>query len=216
MVTDAAVVVPNSTRVVPVMSVPVIVTVVPPAVDPELGVTLVIIGADGATNVNPVYTCPMIVVPYTAVPYGVLTVTATDPAACGGVVTFTERYVTVWKDAGVVPKSTCVVAVRLVPVIVTTVPPAVKPAVGVTLVMVGGGTKPKPVDSLTVPLVIVTIRTVYTPPYVTAGVVISTTVSVCVVRAVNDAAGIVTVTSVRPVKYEKITVVTPVKCVPTT
>ena len=70
MVTDAAVVAPKRTRVVSVMLVPVIVTVVPPAVDPELGVALVMVGG-GAMNVNAVRV--------SAVPYGDLTVTPTDP-----------------------------------------------------------------------------------------------------------------------------------------
>ena len=41
---------------------------------------------------------------------------------------------------GVVPKSTAVTVVKLVPVTVTVVPPAAGPEVGVTLATVGEGT----------------------------------------------------------------------------
>jgi hypothetical protein len=62
---DAAVVAPNNTRVVPVMLVPVMVTLVPPVVDPELGVTLVMIGGGGATKENPENpVTPFVVDPY--------------------------------------------------------------------------------------------------------------------------------------------------------
>ena len=44
--------VPNFTTVAPVKPVPVTVTVVPPAVDPEEGPTPVTAGTGGATNMN--------------------------------------------------------------------------------------------------------------------------------------------------------------------
>jgi len=49
---DAAAVVPKLTPVAPVKFVPVTVTLVPPAVVPEVGLTLVTVGADAAVNVN--------------------------------------------------------------------------------------------------------------------------------------------------------------------
>ena len=72
------------------------------------------------------------------VPPGVVTVTSTAPAAWAGDVTVIWFAVsTVNVLAAVAPKFTAVVPVNPVPAIVTLVPPAVLPDVGVTLVTVG-------------------------------------------------------------------------------
>ena len=51
-VKDAAVVEPNATALAPVKPVPVMVTEVPPAVDPDVGASPVTVGCGGVVNVN--------------------------------------------------------------------------------------------------------------------------------------------------------------------
>ena len=127
----AAAVPPNVTAVAPVRLVPVMVTVVPPAVGPVVGTKLVIVG--GATNLK--------VPGDVAVPPGVVSDTATVPAAWAGATALTVvGPVTVKLLADVVPNLTAVTPVRLVPVTVTVVPPVVGPAVGAMPVTVGAGT----------------------------------------------------------------------------
>jgi hypothetical protein len=126
-----AVVVANVTDVAPFRLVPVIVTVVPPSVEPLVGVNEVMVGA-GTTNVK----LPEDV----AVPPAVVTEMLTVPAACALVlattlvVPVTEKLVAV-----VVPNLTEVAPFRLVPVMVTVVPPSVEPVVGVNEVIAGAG-----------------------------------------------------------------------------
>ena len=75
----------------------------------------------------------------TEVPPGVVTVTSTVPALPAGAVAVTEvADLTVNEAAAVAPKLTAEALVRLVPVMVTVVPPAVGPALGLTEVSVGG------------------------------------------------------------------------------
>ena len=71
-------------------------------------------------------------------PEGSARSTSTVPAACAGAsaVSCVEE-VKVTDVAGVVPKLTVVAAVKLVPVIVTVLPPLVGPAFGATAVIVG-------------------------------------------------------------------------------
>jgi hypothetical protein len=110
---------------VPVRLVPVIVTVVPPAVGPDANPvadnTDVIVGA--ATNVKPLVIRPPPVV--------VEVTTSTAPAAIAGVTTVSEVELRTEIDVpgvpGVGPNNTDDVPVRPVPVIVTVVPPAVGP-----------------------------------------------------------------------------------------
>ncbi len=118
-----AAVVPKSTAVAPVKSVPVMVTVVPPAVGPEVGCDAgdrrggdvgELVGSADRRWCRP----------------ALVTVTSTVPVAGrrgggdrGGGVDGEPM-------AGVVPKSTAVAPVKPVPVMVTVVPPAVGPAVG--------------------------------------------------------------------------------------
>jgi hypothetical protein len=129
--TAVAVVEPKVTLVVPVRWVPVRVTLVPPVVDPEVGVTDVSVGT-GVTNVKAVFFCPL--------PCVVRTDTVTVPAACAGVVAVTwVADVTCTPWAVVAPNMTLVVPVRWVPVRVTFALPVVDPDVGATAVTVGAG-----------------------------------------------------------------------------
>ena len=69
---------------------------------------------------------------------GVVTVTSTVPAACAGdTALMCDESFTVNDAAGVAPKFTAVAPVKLVPVIVTEVPPLAGPELGLTLVTVG-------------------------------------------------------------------------------
>ena len=72
------------------------------------------------------------------VPPAVVTVTWTVPAVPGGLTADTELSEwTVTPVANVEPKSTAMVPLRLVPLMVTLVPPAVGPAPGLTAVTAG-------------------------------------------------------------------------------
>ena len=72
------------------------------------------------------------------VPPGVVTTTFTKPAELAGVVAVIEvALTTVTPVAAMPPNATDVAPVKLVPVIVTLVPPAVVPEFGLTLVTVG-------------------------------------------------------------------------------
>ena len=71
-------------------------------------------------------------------PEGVVTVTSTVPAVPAGLVAMMLVSLTTLKlVAGTVPKSTAVAPVKLVPVIVTDVPPNVGPVVGLMPVTAG-------------------------------------------------------------------------------
>ncbi len=113
--------------------VPVMVTLVPPAAGPELGLTFEIAGA--ATKVNSSLALTGLV------PFGVVTVTSTSPGACAGAVAVIWVGVsTVKLAAGVTPKFTSVAPVRSAPVMVTLVPPIAGPEPGLTLETVGVAT----------------------------------------------------------------------------
>ncbi len=72
-------------------------------------------------------------------PAGVVTVTSTVPAPAGEVAVIWVSELTVNEVAAVAPNATAVAPVNPVPVIVTEVPPACGPLLGLTLVTVGGG-----------------------------------------------------------------------------
>src|SRR6266852_5411836 len=59
------------------------------------------------------------------------------PAVCGGDVAMMLVSLTTVKSAGIVPKLTSLAPVKAVPVMVTSVPPAEVPLVGLMLVMAG-------------------------------------------------------------------------------
>ncbi len=70
-------------------------------------------------------------------PAGVVTVTSTVPVPAGLSAVIVVSFTTVTFVAAVVPKSTAVAPVKSVPVIVTSVPPAVGPLVGLRPVTAG-------------------------------------------------------------------------------
>ena len=73
------------------------------------------------------------------VPFGVVTVTSTDPEDPDGDTAVTVvKEVTLNDVAATEPNLTAVAPVKLVPVMVVEVPPAVEPVFGLTLVTVGG------------------------------------------------------------------------------
>src|SRR5277367_930752 len=109
--------------------VPVIVTAVPPAVEPVFGATLLTVG--GTTYVNPFVRLPLC-------PLAV-TVTVTAPALPAGVVAvIVVLFTTTTLVAAVAPNVTVAPETKFVPVIVTAVPPSVDPLFGLTLLTVGG------------------------------------------------------------------------------
>ena len=134
-VKEEAAVVLKLTAVAAVKPVPVMVTEVPPPVGPALGVTELTVGT-GAIKVK--WSAEEVA----EVPPVVVTVTSTVAAACAGegaVIWVAET--TVKLEAAVVPKWTAVAPVKLVPVMVTEVPPAVGPEVGAIEPTVGAATK---------------------------------------------------------------------------
>ena len=115
-------------------------------------------------------------------PPAVVNTTSTAPATCNGVTTVTVVAFTFVSDVPTVPsKVTDVVADKLVPVIVTVVPPAVGPADGETLEIVGAATKVKPPVAVADPPAVV--NTTSTAAAAFAGV---TTVTVVAFTFVND------------------------------
>ncbi len=129
----------------PVKFVPVIVTVVPPAVTPSMGVVAGLVAmavtVGGVTNVN-----------RSAEVFGVVAATlvtemSTVPApSTGETAVICVGETTVKLAAAMEPNLTDTGPMKFVPVMVTVVPPRVVPAVGVTpgttaLVMVGDATK---------------------------------------------------------------------------
>jgi hypothetical protein len=129
-----AAVVPKSTAVAPVNPVPVIVTGVPPASVPLVGFSPVTAGAVTALYVN--WSAEEV----GEVPAGVVTVTFTVPVPAGLSALISVSLTTLNEVAAVVPKSTAVVPVNPVPAIVTRVPPAAGPLVGLRLVTAGAVT----------------------------------------------------------------------------
>ena len=71
------------------------------------------------------------------VPAGVVTVTSTVPVPAGDVALIDVALLTITPVAALAPKSTAVAPLRLVPVMVTDVPPASGPLFGLTAVTVG-------------------------------------------------------------------------------
>ena len=120
-------VVPKFTPMVSIKPAPVMVTTVPPVVDPEVGVMELITGAGWKLKLSEL-----------SVPPGVVILIGTVPTRCAGVIASISLSLTTVKlVAGVVPNLTLVVPVRLVPVIATLSPPAVTPVVGNTAVGAG-------------------------------------------------------------------------------
>src|SRR5258706_448842 len=131
-VTPVAALPPTLTVAPAAKPVPVIVIPVPPLVEPDAGATLVTVGA-GATYVKA----------FASVPFcasALVTVTLAGPAACAGVAAvIVVPLTTVTPVATLPPTLTVAPAAKLVPVIVTAVPPPLEPDVGATLDTVGAG-----------------------------------------------------------------------------
>jgi hypothetical protein len=110
------------------------VTFVPPAAGPEAGDTLLTVRDDDVVpNVNPPGSAALVL-------SGLVTATLTDPEACGGVVARSWFALTKeMLDAALPPKETVAPLAKFDPVIVTTVPPAVPPEFGVTLLTASNG-----------------------------------------------------------------------------
>ena len=72
------------------------------------------------------------------VPPAVVTVTSTVPTPAGEVAVIWVVLLTVKEPAALLPNWTAITSKKLVPVMVTLVPPDVGPVVGLTLVTVGG------------------------------------------------------------------------------
>jgi hypothetical protein len=121
---------PNVTVAPEAKFVPVIVTAVPPAVDPVFGLTLLTVGA--TTYVYPFARLPLC-------EPRLVTVTVTAPALPAGVVAvIVVAFTTTTFAAAVPPNVTVAPVAKFVPVIVTEVPPDVVPLFGLTLLTVGG------------------------------------------------------------------------------
>ena len=104
------------TAVAAVRPVPVMVTKVPPFVEPDTGAMLVKVGT-GATWVY---------VPV-AVPFGVVTTTTASPATWAGVTAVKDESLTTERPvAAAPPKVTVDAPVKLVPVITTEFPPRIR------------------------------------------------------------------------------------------
>jgi len=137
---------PNDTVAPVTKSLPAIVTVVPPAVAPLLGATDVTVGGGaGATYVKQLEHVPVCA-------SGFVTVTSTAPAACAVVEPVMVVALTVETVSAEPPNDTVAPAWKLLPAIVTAVPPALAPLFGVTDVIAGAGGAPYVKQPVHVPL----------------------------------------------------------------
>jgi hypothetical protein len=120
---------PNVTVAPDTKFVPVMVTAVPPVVEPLFGLTLLTVG--GAAYENALARLPLC-------PLEFVTVTVTAPAAPAGVVAvMVVLLTTTTLVAAADPNVTVAPAAKSIPVIVTAVPPATGPALGLTPVTKG-------------------------------------------------------------------------------
>src|SRR5205085_1983308 len=136
---------PNLTDETPVNPVPPMTTDVPPAVVPLVGLIPVTVGTGGT------YVKWSAFVP-ARVPPPVATATATVPAPPAGAVAEIDVAEPTVKLAFVAPNFTAVAPVKLVPAIVTAVPPAVDPLLGVMPETVGAAVEPPQVTTMGVEL----------------------------------------------------------------
>jgi len=133
-VTPVAAALPNVTVAPGAKLLPEIVTDVPPVVGPLDGVTLVTVGCP--------YTKPPTKLPLWP---PLVTVTVTGPPLPAGVIAvMVVLLTTVTLVAEALPNVTVAPEAKLVPVIVTEVPPAVEPLFGLTPLTVGATTYVKP------------------------------------------------------------------------
>jgi hypothetical protein len=164
---------PKNTSLAIIKPVPVRVTLLPPIIAPPVGDKPVRVGAATYINVAPLL-----------VAEAVLTVIALAPAASvGAVAVIVLSDSTVTAVAAVVPKFTSRALIKPAPVIVTTVPPAIGPEVGVIELITGDGWKLKLSELSVPPRVVILIGTVLTR---CAGVIASTSVSLTTVKLVAE------------------------------
>ena len=132
---------PFTFTVAPVIKlVPVIVNAVPATSGPEAGLTLVIVGAAANVNALALVTVPPRVVTAT------FATTFVDPVVPVGVLAVIEVGLTTTTLVAATPFTfTLVAPVKLVPVIVKAVPPAIGPEAGLTVVIVGAPINLQPV-----------------------------------------------------------------------
>lgn len=127
---------PNVTVELRLKFVPVMVTCVVPVVVPDDGLSEVTVGT-GESKVN------RSALEVADVPADVVTVTSTLPDACAGAVAvIVEELPTVTLVPAVPPKLTVAPDTKFEPEMVTTVPPAVDPVLGLTAVTAGAGRVP--------------------------------------------------------------------------
>src|SRR3989442_1757360 len=132
--TPVAAVPPTVTVAVVSKFVPLIVIAMPPAVEPDVGLTPVTVGAGGATYVN--WSAALVALDWPPT----VTTTSAAPATCAGVVALSCVALTKLTPVATAPPTvTVAVASKFVPLIVIAVPPLVAPEVGLTPVTVGGG-----------------------------------------------------------------------------
>src|SRR3989442_7788758 len=132
--TPVAAVPPTVTVAVVSKFVPLIVIAMPPAVEPDVGLTPVTVGAGGATYVN--WSAALVALDWPPT----VTTTSAAPATCAGVVALSCVALTKLTPVATAPPTvTVAVASKFVPLIVIAVPPLVGPEVGLTPVTVGGG-----------------------------------------------------------------------------
>lgn len=173
---DVPAVPPKVTAVVFVKLVPVIVTVVAPAIGPVAGEILEIVGV--ATYV---YAPELVTLP--PAPVTITLTTPEEPLA--GVNTVIDVALELTIDVPAAPpKVTEVVPVRLVPEIVTVVPPATGPNTGDNEVIVGASTNVNAPELVAVPPA--PVITTFTAPAVLAGV--STVIEVALELTIVDPA----------------------------
>ena len=110
--------------------VPVMTTLVPPVVGPEVGARPVTVGAGRKVNVPADVPVPPIVV----------TLTVTAPVPAGDVAVICVAELTMKVAALVLPNCTAVAPVKPAPVMTTLVPPVAGPDVGARPVTVGAAT----------------------------------------------------------------------------
>jgi hypothetical protein len=130
--TDFAAVVPNTTADVGVKPVPVIATTVLPASGPAAGLIDATVGTASYVNLS--------AADAVLTPFVVVTRTSTVPAVPEGAVhVMVDPFTTTTFVAGFAPNATVAPVTKFVPVIVTDVPPATGPAVGLTALTDGTG-----------------------------------------------------------------------------
>jgi hypothetical protein len=178
---------PKITSMAAVKPVPERVTLLQPATGPLVGDKPISVGAAVYMNVTPLLVAAV-----------VSTVTALAPIPIGEVAVTELSELTVKAVAAVAPKYTSRALIKPAPVMATTVPPIVGPAVGVMEPITGAGWKLKLSKLFVPPGVVILIGTV---PTRCSGVTVSISVSLTSVKLV---AGVV----------PKFTLVVPVKPAP--